>query len=272
MALGPLVVALPRLFLLLAIGSALFAAQVVERRTGTRLESPLWWSLLVGLVAARAAYVLTHFSDFAPELWQVFAFWQDGYSPLVGVLATVATAMFFALRRSLPVRRLFAPLLVGFIVWGSLLWLMLALQQGRDQPLPDLALEDLSGAPISLAHFRGDPVVLNLWASWCPPCRREMPVLAKAQQENPGIAFVFVNSGENPETVRQYLSAEQLDLRNVLLDSNGRLQRQFNAAGLPTTLFFDSEGRLTDTHLGELSRARLSDYLRRLSIDGNGQR
>lgn len=272
MALGPLVVALPRLFLLLAIGAALLVAHVVERRTGTRVESPLWWSLLVGLIAARVAYVLTHLADFEPEPWQALAFWQDGYSPLVGVLAAIATAMFFALRRSFPARQLFAPLIAGLTVWGGLLWVMHALQQGRDQPLPDVALADLSGAQVSLAGFRGGPVVLNLWASWCPPCRREMPVLAEAQQENPGIRFVFVNSGENPATVRQYLSAERLDLRNVLVDLSGQIQRQFDAPGLPTTLFFDSDGSLVDTHLGELSRARLGDYLRKLSVDADRRR
>lgn len=264
MALGPVVIALPRLFLLLGLAAALLTAHLLERRGGTSLERPLWWGLLSGLLAARLGYVLTHPADFQAQPWQALFVWQDGYLPLAGIAAAAAVAMWFVYRRGYRPQRLFTPLLVGLAVWGGLNFVHDTLRRATDKPLPDLAVEDLQGVPVTLESFRGQPVVLNLWASWCAPCRREMPTLAAAQQSHPTVHFLFVNQAEGPATVRQYLSIEQLQLRNVLLDLHGRVGDHFSAPGLPTTLFFNAEGKLVHTHLGELSRARLGDYLRAL--------
>lgn len=264
MALGPVVIALPRLFLLLGLAAALLTAHLLESRGGPSLERPLWWSLLGGLLAARLVYVLTHLPDFQAQPWQALFIWQDGYVPLAGVAAAVVVAAWFAYRRSYRPQRLFAPLLIALAVWGGLSFVHDALRRATDMPLPDLAVEDLQGVPITLESFRGQPVVLNLWASWCAPCRREMPTLAAAQQSHPTVHFLFVNQAEGPATVRQYLSIERLQLRNVLLDLHGRVGDHFSAPGLPTTLFFNTDGKLVHTHLGELSNARLGDYLRAL--------
>lgn len=264
MAIGPFVIALPRLFLLLGLAAAGLTAYLMGRRAGGSPEKPLWWTLLVGLVAARLGFVLTHLGDYRAQPWEALYFWQDGYLPLLGAMAAILAAGLFALRGHYPPQRLFPPLLMGLFVWGGLSYLNDALTQATEKPLPDLVLEDLAGRPVNLADFQGKPVVVNLWASWCPPCRREMPVLSAAQRAEPGVEFLFVNQAEGPATIRQYLSAERLRLENILLDLGGRLPRDFNAPGLPTTLFFNADGRLVDTHLGELSRAGLGDYLRKL--------
>jgi thiol-disulfide isomerase/thioredoxin len=150
-------------------------------------------------------------------------------------------------------------------VWGGLGWLHNALTHGTEYPLPELAVERLGGGTVSLASFRGQPVVLNLWASWCPPCRREMPVLEAAQQARPDVQFLFVNQGEGAPAVRQYLQIEQLsELQNILLDPADRVGRHFRTRALPTTLFFNTAGQLVDTHLGALTRAHLDEHLRAL--------
>lgn len=264
MAFGPFVIALPRLFLLLGVAAAWLIAYVMERRGGSGLEKPLWWSLLIGLLAARLGFVLTHLGDYRAQPWEALYLWQGGYVPLLGAAAAILVAGLFVLRRHCSPQRLFPPLLAGLFVWGGLSYLNDALTAATDKPLPDLVLEDLSGRPVNVADFRGKPVVVNLWATWCPPCRREMPILADAQRAEPGVAFLFVNQAEGPETIRRYLSAESLQLDNILLDLGGRIPRDFNAPGLPTTLFFNADGRLVDSHLGELSRAGLGDYLRKL--------
>src|SRR5690606_42067945 len=82
MALGPFVIALPRLFLLLGLAAAWFVAYGVERRSGGSLEKPLWWSLVVGLPAARLGFVLTHLSDYRAQPWEALYFWQGGFMPL----------------------------------------------------------------------------------------------------------------------------------------------------------------------------------------------
>ena len=265
MALGPLMISLPRLFFVLGLVAALLVAWVRERRGGESIEGPLWWSLLAGVIAARTGYVLSHWSAFKLEPLTALYLWQDGHSLLAGLAAAALVLAWFGYnRRGYRPKSLLVPVLSGLVVWGGLSWVSLSLQRATDQPLPDMVMEDLGGRSVSLADFRGQPVVLNLWATWCPPCRREMPVLAEAQAERRGIHFVFANQAEGPGKIRQFLAADQLRLENVLLDLGGNAGRHFNSPGLPTTLFFDAQGQLVDTHLGELSRARLGDYLRKL--------
>jgi thiol-disulfide isomerase/thioredoxin len=91
-----------------------------------------------------------------------------------------------------------APVLTSALV-GVVLWVggqLLSAWQERRMPLPALQVADLQGRVIDLQQFRGKPLVLNLWASWCGPCRREMPVLASAQQAHTDVQFVFLNQGK----------------------------------------------------------------------------
>lgn len=129
-----------------------------------------------------------------------------------------------------------------------------------DKPaLSEMEVTLLSGESTDLAALAdGKPMVVNLWASWCPPCRREMPVLAAAQQRETGISFVFANQGENAATIQRYLSASRLDLANVLFDQETRLGFVAGSGTLPLTLFYDASGRLVATHLGALSAAALA--------------
>ena len=118
---------------------------------------------------------------------------------------------------------------------------------------------------MDLAQFEGKPTVINLWATWCPPCVREMPVLHEAQAAKPEVNFVFINQGESAQRIGSWLAARNLPLRNVLLDTKGQALSAFNQRGLPTTLFFDAKGRLVGTRTGELSAASLAEKLK--SID-----
>jgi thiol-disulfide isomerase/thioredoxin len=128
--------------------------------------------------------------------------------------------------------------------------------------VPQASVTTLAGEPMNLAALaRGKPMVVNLWASWCPPCRREMPVLAAAQKQQTSLSFVFVNQGEDGETAQHYLTAAGLDLANVVIDPGTVLGREVGSGALPTTLFYDANGRLVDTHLGPLSAASLASKL-----------
>jgi thiol-disulfide isomerase/thioredoxin len=131
--------------------------------------------------------------------------------------------------------------------------------------LPAAELTTLGGKTTDLPTLAaGKPLVVNLWATWCPPCRLELPFLSAAQQQEAGIAFVFVDQGEDTVTVERYLNAVHLDLANVMLDAGNKLGREIGSTGLPITLFYDSSGRMIDSRIGALSPALLDTKLNRL--------
>lgn len=123
--------------------------------------------------------------------------------------------------------------------------------------LPELALARVGGGELDLADLEGRPVVLNLWATWCGPCRRELPRMAELDARFAEVAFVFAAQREADAAVTRYLDERGLDLELVVLDERGELAERFRSPGLPTTLFFDAEGRLTKAHLGEISSEQL---------------
>lgn len=142
---------------------------------------------------------------------------------------------------------------------------VLAIRPSPGQQLPKLAFMPLEGETVQLSRFEGKPTVVNLWATWCPPCVREMPVLYDAQVKHPEIDFVFLNQGESSGQVRTWLDNQRLPLRNVLLDPKRQASAAFNQKGYPTTLFFNDRGELVSTRIGELSPATLTDKLEALT-------
>lgn len=158
------------------------------------------------------------------------------------------------------------PLAVGLgaaaLAWGAMSG---AIRLMENTALPKVALTTLAGEPADLAALAaGQPMVINLWATWCTPCRREMPLLAAAQMRETGVRFVFANQGEGGATAQRYFDTAGLNLANVLLDPGAGIAREVGSRGLPTTLFYDAAGRLVDTHLGEISADALASKLNRL--------
>ncbi|MDN5864608.1 MAG: TlpA family protein disulfide reductase [Gammaproteobacteria bacterium] len=137
----------------------------------------------------------------------------------------------------------------------------------RDQTVPNVKLLTLSGDSVQLdalvRRHRGRPVVINLWASWCPPCRAEMPLLEEAQRRYPGILFLSANQGESFAAVLTFLQSENLKLNHVLLDPRQQLGRRV----LPTTLLYYAQGKLIDLHRGMFSRATLAHALEQFDLE-----
>src|SRR5690606_31318098 len=129
--------------------------------------------------------------------------------------------------------------------------------------LPDLQLSTLEERPTHLRSYVGAPVVLNLWATWCPPCRRDMPVLERAQTKFSHVSFVLINQGESAQQARVFLQNEGLSLKDVLLDPSSEAMRKMRTGGLPTTFFFDAQGHMVDLHLGEISTTDLEAKIAR---------
>jgi thiol-disulfide isomerase/thioredoxin len=240
--------------------AATFAGDWLRRRRGIDPGPVLWKALLSGLVAARAVFVVKHFDIYAKAPLEILNIRDGGYSALAGLLVAAIVAAELT-RRSQPLRK---PVLAATLA-GAAVWLAGTVAttdfSNAPVPIPTVELRRLDGTPVRLASLAGKPMVLNLWATWCPPCRREMPVLRDAQRQNPDVEFVFVNQGESAGAVSRFLASQQLDMKNVLSDPAGAVGKGIGSFGLPTTLFFDRHGVLHQRHMGELSAASLADRL-----------
>jgi len=127
-------------------------------------------------------------------------------------------------------------------------------------PFPyHLTLTTPSGAPLPLARFRGRPFVVNLWATWCGPCQRELPMLDAAATRNRDVPILLADQGEAPAIVTGFLTREGIGVSNVALDPARGLSQAFKVAGYPATAFVAADGTIVQLQLGELSRAALAD-------------
>ncbi len=256
---GPIALALDHVLLLGALGLATLVGWRVAKRGGDNPESTLFVLFMLGLLAARLGFVIAYWPQYRDDLLQVVDIRDGGFLAWVGLLAVIIGAI-WQYRRQPQLRR---PLAIG-LACGVLFWLMGSLAghlYERGTRLPDITLHNAAGQPVRLADYQGRPLVINLWATWCPPCRREMPVLQQAQNERNDVMFLFVNQGESPGTVTTFLATSGLGLSHVLFDGSGRLAQQVGSSALPTTLFYDAQGQLIGSHLGELSRASLARAL-----------
>ncbi|MFH1818695.1 MAG: prolipoprotein diacylglyceryl transferase family protein [Pseudomonadota bacterium] len=258
--------------LLLAAGlAAAGVGRLAGRRQQTGIGNTLGDMLLAGVLGARLAFVAFWFDSYRDAPWSMLDIRDGGFMVWPGVMTALLVAVWRGWRRPALRKPLVVGLASGVLMWGALFG---ALRMTEQPALPTLSLTTLAGDPVKLAALAdGKPMVVNLWASWCPPCRREMPVLAAAQQRETGVNFVFANQGEDGATAQRYLSGGRLHLANVLLDPGAALGREVGSGALPTTLFYDASGRLVDTHMGELSAASLASKLSplRASADASGK-
>jgi thiol-disulfide isomerase/thioredoxin len=155
-----------------------------------------------------------------------------------------------------------AALVVAGVAVGWLAWSLFTPVPGYERALPDLDLERLEGGQLQLTSLVGGPVVINLWATWCLPCLRELPMMANMARRDPGVKFVFADQGEQRATVESYLAEHpEMGLQGVVLDRDQALSVEFQTHGLPMTLFFDDRGNHVHSHIGELTEVELFNYV-----------
>lgn len=256
--LGPLALEWSRFSLLLGL---LVFLSLVGRLRQPKLDATAWQAALLGVLAARLGYALEH-----PQ-----AFVQGGILPALLALVDIRSGGFawgwgllgaglFAFWR---LKREFTRLLpAGALAVGvALLPLLL-------KPAPSQAAQALP-AELKLEHLAPDgsvnlvawkdlpkPVLVNVWATWCPPCRAEMPLLAEYAKQ--GYPIVFLNSGEDAPTVRKYL--DEVGISTAYLDA-GDVQNRLEVSGLPTTLLIGADGSVKTRHLGSLNRVQVVELL-----------
>lgn len=129
---------------------------------------------------------------------------------------------------------------------------------------PDFSLKDLSGKNVRLSDLRGQVVLINFWATWCAPCREEMPAI-QSRYNRGGFAVLAIDFGESAEKIQGYFDEIGVSLP-ALLDQDGAVQELYRVRGYPTSFFVDGEGVVRFYHIGQLSEADIQSYLTQLGV------
>ena len=131
-----------------------------------------------------------------------------------------------------------------------------------DFPAPELDLVTLNGTPVSLTDYRGSVVLVNLWATWCPPCRQEMPTLQAFydRYKDDGFVLIAIDQEETHEIVQPFVEEFGLTFP-VWLDKDYLAQREFKTMSLPSSYVIDRNGRVKLMWIGSISKANLEKYV-----------
>ncbi|MDR0628334.1 MAG: redoxin domain-containing protein [Treponema sp.] len=148
-------------------------------------------------------------------------------------------------------------------VWGIVLLLSAALSvQGAElsvgKPAPDFTFTAADGKPMKLSAYRGKPVALHFWATWCGPCIRELPLIsALTTTKSQGLTVLAVNCAETEREVANFLGRTKVTL-NVVMDQDYRISQLYRISAVPQTYLIDEAGIIQSIRIGAYSRAELN--------------
>lgn len=130
------------------------------------------------------------------------------------------------------------------------------------EPAPDLSLVDFDGEPVRLADYTGQPLVVNFFASWCPPCVAEMRDALGPVHEELGdeVAFLGVAMQDTPEAALEVVEETGVTY-DLARDPDGQLFAAFTLGGMPSTVYVDADGQVVDRHTGSLTRSQLESQI-----------
>ncbi|MFV0504894.1 MAG: TlpA family protein disulfide reductase [Lachnospirales bacterium] len=146
----------------------------------------------------------------------------------------------------------------------------------NEVPMLNFSLENLQGEVINSQDYIGKPMVVNFWATWCPPCREEAPAMERMEDKYTDMNFFFINvmasdgeeknssDGESKENTLKFLEDNELELNNVLVDAYGKVSIEYGIPGYPTTFFINSKGNIVSAFSGALSEDALEEQLQKL--------
>lgn len=137
------------------------------------------------------------------------------------------------------------------------------------EPAPDFRLTDMDGNLVQLSDFRGQPVWVTFWASWCPPCRAENPDIEATYQKyrDAGLVVIAVDIGEEASAARGYLERTGLSFL-VGLDQTTEVSATYRIVGIPTHYFIDGDGVLREFRIGALSRKAMDEKVEKILVTG----
>ncbi|MGL4986164.1 MAG: TlpA family protein disulfide reductase [Treponemataceae bacterium] len=122
---------------------------------------------------------------------------------------------------------------------------------------PNFTLDTLEGKEVKLSDYRGRPVFLNFWATWCPPCVREMPDMQKIHTKyQDKLTMLGLNSGENKKEVQAFITKNKLSFP-IILDPQGKISMQYNVQAIPTTYIIDKKGIIVEKKIGAMTEKQM---------------
>ena len=130
----------------------------------------------------------------------------------------------------------------------------------------DFKLKDLDGKELSLSDLKGKNVFLNFWATWCPPCKAEMPEIEKLYQEtkDSDLVIVSIEIGEPLGTVKSFIDINKYSFK-VLLDSDQSVASKYNIASIPTSYFINKDGNIVSKKMGSMNIDEMKGYIKALN-------
>lgn len=214
--------------------------------------------LVIGVICARFSYVVINLPHYQQQPADILNIRDGGFhiwAGLIGVLIWV-----FWRHRGIPLK-----LLLTLVAVTGITASIIELGRAHSRPLNDLKTIQIIqneqsynlSSLIEEANRQGKTVVVNVWATWCPPCRREMPVFARLQQSRSDVVILLINQQENQQKINDFLNQSGLTLENIYRDPHGALMQTAGLLGMPATLFFNTNGEWVRTHMGELSEASI---------------
>lgn len=134
-------------------------------------------------------------------------------------------------------------------------------------PAPDFTLTALDGQAVTLSALKGQVVLINFWATWCSPCRYEMPAIQKRYDayKDQGLVVLAVDFDEAEDVVADFVRDMGLTF-TVLLDPGGQVNEQYRVRGYPTTYVVDRAGMITRLHIGSMTEEQIDGYLEGLGL------
>lgn len=264
-AIGPAVFTIGQLLLVFAYFVALIAGHLAGLRREVKIADTLIKIVMVSLLAGRVIFVARYWGSFDGVL-AMLDIRDGGFDPSGALIGGMVYSAWVFWNSPQARSTLATALICGGLAWGLTAGPLMIIEQ-QSRPLPEVMLSTSAGERISLpqlAEQKNEPLVVNLWATWCPHCISEMSMFAEAQRKETDITFVFINQGEGPSRVRSFLDKKGLRMDNILIDPHNSFGEAIGSKALPTTLFYSESGQLVDSRSGRISWARLESGLERL--------
>lgn len=143
--------------------------------------------------------------------------------------------------------KLFIRVIISLVILAAIIFTIYEIVQDKSvvsvgEKAPDFKLQTMDGQTVKLSDFRGKGVVLNFWASWCNPCKSEMPYLNEADRQHlKGVKIIAVNIRETSKTVQNFFKEHDLNFTTIL-DKKGNVTKTYNVVKIPSTFLIDKNG------------------------------